>query len=501
MSKQENSLNAGLQVGDYTVGELLARGTNTQLWQATQQSVQREVILSSANVCLANDKNLRASFINDVRTKASLDHPLIGSVLEAVNDEKYCFFAMEKLNGLTLSNFCDEGKRISPVHVVRVLRNIASACKYLEDRDIRSRPISQHDIFIDDLFHCRIANMAVSGKIDHNVSTQDKQLIGQLFHDIIEHGKPGSTRTVSLLNYMRDLGRSLPLSWQKIHDLADEVERQLTQPSVSKSIQSPTMPMSRVANRSLTNKTLIATTVITAITGLVYFFTNTKTNSTARALPNMVLIPAGKYAGPNGFNIRLRPYSIDAHEVTINQYAKFLDALSLLNEENKNVFQHEDQPAEKISHEPDDWPALHSAAKEGRLWKNLKIDLNYPIVGVDWWDAYAYAEWMGRRLPTREEWYAACTSSDDPEELKPSGWLPVDRAEKTKKGIYGLAGNVSEWTRKRSLNSADPSQPARYVICGASYLKPHYGVRAIEWVDDRSLRRSDLGFRTLGSTP
>lgn len=88
MSEQENSLNAGLQVGDYTVGELLARGTNTQLWQATQQSVQREVILSSANVCLANDKNLRASFINDVRTKASLDHPLIGSVLEAVNDEK-----------------------------------------------------------------------------------------------------------------------------------------------------------------------------------------------------------------------------------------------------------------------------------------------------------------------------------------------------------------------------------------------------------------------------
>jgi len=75
----------------------------------------------------------------------------------------------------------------------------------------------------------------------------------------------------------------------------------------------------------------------------------------------------------------------------------------------------------------------------------------------------------------------------------------VDQTEKTVHGVYGLAGNVSEWTRKRSLNPADPSQPARYVICGASYLKPQYGARAREWLNDRGLRRPDLGFRTLSS--
>jgi hypothetical protein len=55
--------------------------------------------------------------------------------------------------------------------------------------------------------------------------------------------------------------------------------------------------------------------------------------------------------------------------------------------------------------------------------------------------------------------------------------------------------------RKKTLNPADPSLPPRYVICGASHLRPKYGARAREWVDDRSLRRPDLGFRTLSNSP
>ena len=497
----DKTIHVGLQVGDYIVNELLARGTNTRMWSATQKSVQREVILCSVDESLTSDEHLRENFIADVRAKASVDHPLIGSVLEAVDNGKYCFFALEKLNGQTLGAMHDEGDSMSPIQVVRVLRNIASACQYLEDQEIATLSITPHDVFIDDKHHCRIANMAVSGDIDPSIATQDKQLIGQLFQDLLEPKQPGSTRTSSLLDYMADLDRDHPLTWKQIHDLADEVERQLAEPSVSDQIKSPTMRMAPKSNWGLISKALIGIAVIAILVGLSFYFSTRKAPPVERILPDMVRIPEGKYPGPDGFPVKLGEYWIDAHEVTISEYAKFLEALKLLREENKDVFQHEDQPEDKISHEPDDWDALYSAAKEGKRWNQRKVDLNYPVVGIDWWDAYAYAEWKGRRLPTREQWYAACSSSDNPEKIKPSGWMPVDQADRTQNSIYGLAGNVSEWTRKRALDPADPTQPARYVICGASFIKPRYGARAREWIDDRNLRRPDLGFRTISSSP
>lgn len=494
---EQQTIGTGIQVGDYLVGELLARGTNTLLWQATQQSVQREVILCSVDEELTDHGSLREQFISDVRTKASVDHPLIGSVLEAVDDGTHCFFALEKLKGRTLGDIHEKGESMTPLQIVRILRNIASACKYLEGQDISTLAFTPHDILIDDRYHCRIANMAVSGNVDPTISTIDKQLLGQLFQDLLEPDQPGSTRTKSLLDYMADLEREHPLTWKQIHDLSDEVERQLTEPSKITSIQSSTMKMPRTINRGTIGKCIIGVAVIGIIGGLAYYLSNRTTPPPERTLPDMVLIPGGKHPGPDGFPVKLREYWIDAHEVTIGEYAKFLDALATLHDEHKGVFQHEDQPTTKNSHAPDDWDALYHAAKQGGQWNGMAVDLNYPIVGVDWWDAYAYAEWKGRRLPTWEELYAACTSSDDPNNIKASGWQPVDKADKTKGKVYGLAGNVSEWTRKRSLNPADPSQPARYVICGASYLQPRFGIRAREWVDNRNLRRPDLGFRTL----
>ena len=176
-SEQEKSIHTGLEVGDYLVGELLARGTNTQLWEATQQSVQRKVILCSVNESQTQDEQLKQGFIKDVRTKASVDHPLIGSVLEAIDDGEYCFFALEKLKGRSLNEMHDEGESLAPLQLVRILRNIASSFLYLEEHKVATLPITAHDIFIDSMYHCRIANMAVSGDIDPSTHIKDKQIL------------------------------------------------------------------------------------------------------------------------------------------------------------------------------------------------------------------------------------------------------------------------------------------------------------------------------------
>ncbi len=502
-TETQHALTPGTLIGDYLVGELIAEGANTSTWSATQVSVNREVTLCALSDEAKNDPERREAFISDVRTKASVDHPLIASVLEAVNDETHCFFATEKLHGTSLAELHERGTSIPPLQIARIIRNISGACLYLDTQSIATLPLTPHDIFIDEQFHCRIVNLAVTGEPNPTTATHDKELVGQILHDLLEPNQPGSTRTGSLLDFMADTQREIPLSWRQIHDLSDQVERQLAEPKAPSQIHSPTMQMRPTKSNAALAKILSAAAVAILVVGLIFYFATRKTAPEERKLPDMVRIPAGKYPGPNGFPVATREFWIDAHEVTIGEYAKFLDALDILarDETNKNVYQHENQPPGKTNHIPDDWENLYTAAREGETWNGLQVDLNYPIVGIDWWDAYAYAEWKGCRLPTREEWYAACSSGCQPEKLVGTGWKPVDQTEKTSHGIYGMAGNVSEWMRKPTSDLANPGQKPRYIISGASYLRPKYGARAREWVKDRNVRRPDLGFRTLSTSP
>lgn len=56
--------------------------------------------------------------------------------------------------------------------------------------------------------------------------------------------------------------------------------------------------------------------------------------------------------------------------------------------------------------------------KQGGVWftsafgHSRELDLNQPAENISWYDANAWCEWAGRRLPSEAEWeYAACTQS------------------------------------------------------------------------------------------
>lgn len=494
-----DDLATGQQIDDYLIGELLSQGSHTMTWSATQVSVEREVTVCNLYGNHRHDPATTEAFMADIRKKATIDHPSIGSILEAVQENDQCFFASEKLHGETLQTKHNDNAAIPPIHIAYIIRSIADAAKTLENQSIATLPLTADNIITDEHFHCRIVNMTVAGEPNPDVATQDKQLLGNLLNDLLLPNQPGSTRTASLLGFMVDGYKGNPLSWEQIHELADDIERHLAENQ--KTTQNPDITEKLSLSSTTWAKIGIVIATIAIVAGLAYYIANRKVVNPERQLTEQIKIPGGVYPGPTGTDITLKAFQIDAHEVTIGEYAKFLKALSIISPEQRTVYQHKDQPEDKIDHIPDDWDNLYSAATTGKQWNGLSVDLNYPIVGVDWWDAHAYADWQGRRLPTREEWYSSYSSSNDPASLIGTGWMPVDQTEKTSHGIYALAGNVSEWTLVPSFDSTDPSQPARFITCGASYLRLKYGARAFEWVDDRSLRKPDLGFRTCSDLP
>ena len=214
-----------------------------------------------------------------------------------------------------------------------------------------------------------------------------------------------------------------------------------------------------------------------------------------------MLIPEGKHPTPDGTNEFLPAFRISSHEVTIGEYAEFVETLETLAEnQRERTFDHESQPAEKTSHLPDDWAALLAAAKANGKWNDKPVTPDSPVVGVDWWDAAAYAEWKHSRLPTQEEWFAALRHDVAvPAAIKPADWIPVtsETTDRTPQGVCGMAGSVAEWTRRPATNPANPLGERKWVIIGGSYLKPGSNALSREWTGDRALRRPDLGFRLV----
>ena len=231
------------------------------------------------------------------------------------------------------------------------------------------------------------------------------------------------------------------------------------------------------------------------------------------ARPGEVYIPAGdavlgsaeSKSGNLPRVVTLKGFYIEKYEVVNRSYQEFL---AHVREHGDGAYAHPDQPRDK-DHTPKDF----------RLAELSMPDR--PVAGVDWWDAYAYAKWAGKRLPTEDEWERAARGPKG--RRYPWGWAPVvegkrfranclERQQATKRlieppgripddlspdGCCDMAGNVMEWTA-----TADPKRQGRRVIKGGAYsapkaLCPGHGK---SWAKP-SVSDKGLGFRCARDAP
>ncbi len=227
----------------------------------------------------------------------------------------------------------------------------------------------------------------------------------------------------------------------------------------------------------------------------------------------MVLLPGGlSWRGrgeqpPDGPRhvVRLNPYLLDRTEVTCGQYAAFLRAAARSNDLS---LRHRDDPGVVLR--PVGWTGdVPPAGLADR-----------PVVGVGWFAAYAYARWVGGRLPTEAEWERAAAGAlgqtypwgdtFDPARCRSSA-RSAQRADSLPAGVspYGLlhmSGNVREWCDDRfdprwflrgaRNNPRGPAGPAHRIVRGGSFRStPQELVLQHRDNMDPTEKAPDLGFR------
>lgn len=479
--------------GDYMPKQLLAESQSTRTWLAEQTSVGRMVLIEELKEEAVSEKE---NFLADVRAKASVEHPLVGSIYEASTENGRCFFAQELLPGETLEERAGNGEKIKAQRFVHLLRRISEANLYHESHDNATSPLGLGSIHVDIHGVIRVENLVVAGGRSPDHSLRDVLNLGAAIEPLLDQHQPGATRCLTLLAWMRGEGTSRPLAWEQIRDYCEQIERQLAEPT--KGVVAPPTSAMRPEKRS----GFVWVVVILMLAVFVGIFLMPKKKKTSLAdveLPGWVTIEAGKYVTPDGLHLNLPSFRIAASEVTIGEYEKFLETLKLLTKDGEEkIFDHPEQPPSKAGHLPDDWTVLLESAKNGDEWNDREVDIHMPVVGVDWWDAYAYAKWKRSYLPTQEQWLGALMAGAKvPSQVPISEWISVtsETQDRTSNGLLGMAGSVAEWTSEPRPSPSNPLGDSLWIIAGGSYLRPAKGALSREWVADRLLRRPDVGFR------
>lgn len=99
----------------------------------------------------------------------------------------------------------------------------------------------------------------------------------------------------------------------------------------------------------------------------------------------------------------------------------------------------------------------------------------YPVGGVSWFEAAAYAEFAGKRLPSIYHWNAVAETRASFKvvplsNFREGGTVPVGESGLNDYGTYGMAGNVKEWCS----NEAEAGK--RYILGGGTN-EPDYMFR------------------------
>ncbi|MEM6911929.1 MAG: SUMF1/EgtB/PvdO family nonheme iron enzyme [Verrucomicrobiota bacterium] len=513
------------ELGDYQIGRLLAEGPISRTYEAEQVSVARTVMLVRLRPELAEDESAVQRFLENVRAKANLKVGGLAPVFEAHRVAGGVFYTFERLPGKSLAAWDAAQEFLSARQGLTVLAEAAAAMGKLESAGVAHTPLEPEHVYLSEEGEVRLMNLAASGEQEMEERLASIQRLAESVLNLLSSQDPATplvqSRFVELLQAEEVAG----LTWARFQELVAQVRGELrARPSETKRLRSERIQQERKRlklRKQIRGYGFLFLLLVGCVVGgnavLGYFNREKPKEPSIQA--TFLPVAGGEFVFGEGERATVRSFWVAQHEVTIGQYAEFLEQAAEF-PETMGAYAHRDEPEDKGSYQPEDWEAIYQAAFFGASYEGVALSPDYPVFGVDFWDAFAYAAWAQGRLPTVEEWERVARGEagrrypwgDEAVEglanLKNEEggvdevefWSPVDAfaGDRSPAGAIGMAGNVAEWTATWGPSGQDPESEVPQ-IKGGSFADPleSAGLWEVDSSKPPGARELYLGFRMV----
>ena len=217
----------------------------------------------------------------------------------------------------------------------------------------------------------------------------------------------------------------------------------------------------------------------------------------------MVRVPGGRFSlnitelgalGP----YRIEPFLIDRFEVTNREFKRFVDQGGYTN---RGYWKHPlVQGGRTLTWEEAMDRFRDTTGRPGpSIWEGGRYPEgreDYPVTGVSWYEAAAYAEFCHKSLPTIVHWYKAADIGVSPYIVPQSnfGGRALARVGEYKGlgtyGTYDMAGNAKEWCWNESVSG-------QHYVLGGGWSEPAHMFTNNSDTRPAFDRSPDVGFRCV----
>ena len=136
-------------IGRYRLKHRLATGGMGEVWAAYHPGLKRDIALKILRSDASGDPTAIARFEREVKATSELSHPNTIRVFDfGSTDDGIFYYAMELLEGMTLSELVRAEGRISPARAVHFIVQTALSLAEAHDRGIVHRDVKPANLFV-----------------------------------------------------------------------------------------------------------------------------------------------------------------------------------------------------------------------------------------------------------------------------------------------------------------------------------------------------------------